>query len=107
MKWRAEFLKAERSKTPNNPNRRINIRIQVTEMTEIVEEATKFFNVVQHNSRSTKNTFNHGGQDPLKDCEVEFKAHLDALYEISLYSNKIKSRTAGRLPVDNGVVFYN
>ena len=107
MKWRAEFIKADRAKTPKNPNMRIRVKIQVTEVTEIVEDVTKFFNVFHCTARSTENTFFRGGQDPWKDCEVEFKARLDALSELSLYSNKIKSCTSGRLPEDDGVVFNN
>ena len=42
MTWKSKFLKSEISKTPNNPNRRINFKIQVTEMTETLEEATNF-----------------------------------------------------------------
>ena len=38
MKWRAEFLMAERAKTPNDKFRRIKIKIQVDTMTDIVEE---------------------------------------------------------------------
>ena len=53
-------------------------------MMEILEEATKFFNVGQSNFISIGKTFFHGGQDPWEDCEVEFKAHMDALSELSL-----------------------
>ena len=49
---------------------RINIKIKVTEMTEIIEDSTKLFNVGQCNYVSIKNIFCHGGQDPWKDCEV-------------------------------------
>ena len=76
-------------------------------MTEIVEEAAKLFNVYQRTSRSIEKTFCHGGKDLWKDYKVEFKAHLDALSGLSLYSNKIKSRTDGRLPADDGVLFNN
>ena len=37
----------------------------------------------------------------------ELKAHLDAFSELSLYYNKIKIRTAGRIQADYGVVFNN
>ena len=107
VKWRAKFLKAERAITLNNPNRCINMKIQVTEMTYILEKATKLFNVGQNTSISFKNTFCHGSQDPWKDCEVELKEHLDALSELSLYYNKIKSRTDVRPPADDGDVFNN
>ena len=33
MKCRAKFIKDERAKMPNNPNRRIKINIQVTDTT--------------------------------------------------------------------------
>ena len=107
MKWRAEFIKADRAKTPKNPNMRIRVKIQVTEVTEIVEDVTKFFNVFHCTARSTENTFFRGGQYPWKDCEVEFKDHLDAPSKLYIYSNIIKISTAGRIPADDGVVFNN
>ena len=105
MRWKAEFLKAEISKIPNNPNMHINIKIQVNDMTEIVAETPNLFNTVQHTSRYIKKIFCHGGQDLCKEYQVEFKAHLDVLYEISLYSNKIKCSTTGRLPADDQIAF--
>ena len=59
------------------------------------------FNVGQSTSKSIKNKFHHGGRDPWKDCKVEFKAHIYALSELFLYSNKIRSCTSGMLPADD------
>ena len=47
MKWRAEYIKAERAKTPNEPMRRIQLKIQVDKMTDLVEQSVKTFNEKQ------------------------------------------------------------
>ena len=44
IKWRAQFLMAERAKTPDNKSRRIKIKIQVDTITDIVDDSTKTLN---------------------------------------------------------------
>ena len=79
MKWRAEFLMAERAKTPNHKFRRIKIKIQVDTMTDIVEELTNAFYDGQSNSRSIKKVFSFTGQDPWVERKNNLKAHIDSL----------------------------
>ena len=88
MRFRAEYLKAERAKTPDEPMRRIKIKIQVVKMTEIVEQSVKTFNDKQCGNPSIRNTFKKAGQHPWEDCEEDFKAHLDALEKLPLYKNE-------------------
>ena len=84
MKWRAEFLMAERAKTPNHKFRRIKIKIQVDTMTDIVEESTKNFNDVRRNSRSIEKAFRFAGQDTWVGRKKESKIHLGSLVKIPL-----------------------
>ena len=84
MKWRAEFLMDERSKTPNNKFRLINIKIQVDTMTDTVDESTKALNYGQHTSRYIKKDFRLAGQDPWEERKNGLKAHMDSLAKFQL-----------------------
>ena len=57
----------------------------IVKMMDIVEESMRNFNARQRETSSIRNTFVSAGQDPWKDCSVEFKAHLDKLSELPLY----------------------
>ena len=109
IKWRGEYIRAQRQLTPNEPNKRIKIKIVIVKMTEIVEEAVRIFNAGQRTSRSIEKTFRSAGQDPWVNCEKEFKAHLDALAKLPLRSimeKSIAARTAKKLPGgDDGIEF--
>ena len=85
LRYRKKYIEAERAKTPDQPNRRIAMKIDVVKMTEIVEEAHKIINEKQRTTRSIEKTFRAAGQDPWVDCDAEFKAHLDKLSELPLY----------------------
>ena len=101
LQYRTQFLRDERAKTPNDPNRRIQIKIQVDTMTDIVEKAVKTFNAAQRSKRSIAKTFKSAGQDPWSPCADEFKAHLDELAKLPLYQlveNGIESRMGANLP---------
>ena len=101
MKWRAEFLMAERAKNPNDKFRRIKIKIQLDMMTDIVEESTKDFNYGQRTSRSINKAFRFAGQDTWVERNNEFKAHLDSLAKLTLYQmveNVLEHHTPGKAP---------
>ena len=87
MRFRAEYLKAERAKTPEEPMRRIKVKIQVDKMTELVEKSVKIFNDGQRGNPSIAKTFKSAGQHPWEACEEEFKAHLDSLEKLPLYKS--------------------
>ena len=89
MKWRSEFLMAERAKTPNDKFRRIKIKIQVFTMTNIVEDSTNYFNYEQRTSRSIKKAFRFSGQDPWVEIKNNFKAHPNSLAKTPLYQWRI------------------
>ena len=97
--WRADYLKAERAKTPDEPDRRIKIKIQVDKMTELVEQSRMTFNAGQLATRSIAKTFKAAGQHPWEECEEEFKAHLDALEKLPLY--KCEKRAHNRILSNN------
>ena len=59
LKWRDEFLKNERAKTPKNPNQRIKINIWVDQMMDITKESVKTFNEGHSNSLSIENKFSY------------------------------------------------
>ena len=99
--FRTQFIRKERERTPDDPNRRINMKIQVDTMTDIVEKAVKTFNSHQRTKRSIAKTFRNAGQDPWNPCEEDFKAHLDELAKLPLYrimEDGIESRTGVKLP---------
>ena len=101
MKWRAEFLMAERAKTPNDKFRRITIKIQVDMMTGVVEDSTKAFNDGQRTSRSIEKAFRFSGQYPWVKSKNKFKAHLDSLAKLTLYQmveNVLEHHTPGKAP---------
>ena len=109
LKYRKEFIKAERAKTPDDPNRRITMKIPVVQMMEIIEEAIKEFNRRQRETGSIRKMFVSAGQNPWVECEEEFKEHLDALAKLPVYGGckttkdlledkLIKSRTGLKLP---------
>ena len=84
MKWRAEFLMADRSKTPNNKFRRFNINIQVDTMTDTVEDSTKALNCGQHTARCIKKDFRFSGQYPWVERKNGLKAHINSLAKLQL-----------------------
>ena len=101
MKWRAEFLMAERAKTPNDKFRRIKIKIQVFTMTNIVEDSTNYFNYEHRTSMSIKKALRFAGQDPWVEITNDFKAHLNSLDKPPLYlmvENVLEHRTPVKLP---------
>ena len=103
LRYRKTFMEAERAKTPDQPNRRIAMKIDIVKMTEIIEEAHKIINERHCKSRSIEKTFRSAGQDHWTDCEAEFKAHLDKLAELPLYGlvkKGIESQTAAVLDDD-------
>ena len=85
LKYRAEFIKAERAKHPNEPNKRIQMKVPIEKMMELVEASVKEFNVGQRKTRSIEKTFISAGQHPWMDCEEQFEAHLDGLSKLPLY----------------------
>ena len=100
-----QFIRKERERTPDDPNRRINMKIQVDTMTDIVEKAVKTFNSHQRTKRSIAKTFRNAGQDPWNPCEEDFKAHLDGLAKLPLYQlmeDGIESRTGVKLSTGGG-----
>ena len=83
--YRREFIRAERKKS-NGPNKRVTKQMLIVKMMDIVEESVREFNARQRETSSIRNAFVSAGQDPWKDCSVEFKANLDKqLSELSLY----------------------
>ena len=60
------------------------MQMPIVKMMNIVEESVRDFNARQRETSSLRNTFVLAGQDPWKDCSVEFKAHLDKLSELPL-----------------------
>ena len=74
----------ERSKTPDNKFRLINIKIQVDTMTDTVDESTKALNYGQHTSRYIKKDFRLVGQDPWEERKNGLKAHMDSLAKFQL-----------------------
>ena len=84
MKWRAEFLMADRAKTPNNKLRRIKINIQVNMMTDTVAESIKGLNCGQHTSRYMKKYFRFAGQDPWVERKNGLKAPINSLAKLQL-----------------------
>ena len=72
LKWHAGYIRAERAKTPNNPYRRIEAKITVDNMMNIIEEVVVEFNTDQRRTRSVDKTFRAAGQDPWVDCDIEF-----------------------------------
>jgi len=96
--WRAEYVRAERAKTPDEPLRRVKLKMNIEKMTEITEAAVKEFNRLERkdNRRSIAKTFKSAGQDPWDHCEEAFKEHLDALEKLPMYKMmeaRIEART--------------
>ena len=84
LRYRTEFIRAERAKTTNKPGRRIKMKIPIVTMMEIIEDAVKRFNQRQRETESIKRTFISAGQHPWYDCKVDFKLHLDGLSTLPL-----------------------
>ena len=63
LRFRDKFIKAERAKTPDQPIRCIKIKVQIVKLTEIVEEATKIFNIGQRTNSSIEKNVRSAGQD--------------------------------------------
>ena len=57
LKYRAEFIKAEKAKHPDQPNKRIKMKVTIEKMMELVENAVKEFNAGQRETRSIEKTF--------------------------------------------------
>ena len=73
---------------PNEPDRRMKVKIKVDRMTEIIEATIKEFNAGQRMNRSIAHTFKVAGQDPRDDsddCKAMFKEHLDSLAKLPMY----------------------
>ena len=109
LMYRTEFIRDERAKTPNDPDRRVKMKVPIVKMMEIIEDAVKKFNKRQRETESIKRTFISAGQHPWKDCKEEFKRHLDGLSTLPLYGGcktsshviedrNLKSRTGLSLP---------
>ena len=92
LKYRSDFIKAERAKYPDEPNKRISMKLPIVKMMDIIEESVKEFNFKQRGTESIKNTFIQAGQHPWKDCKDEFKAHLDKLSKLPLYGGCSKKK---------------
>lgn len=94
-KWRAQYIKAERSRL-GDKHAHIKLKMNIEEMTSIIEKSVKHFNSLQKESRSIAKTFIKAGQDPYTNCEEEFNAHLEALAKLPSYSStyKIEELTA-------------
>ena len=85
LRYRKECIEAEWAKTPDQPNRCVAMKIDIVNMTGIIEEAHRIVNERQHKTRSIEKTFRAVGQDPWVDYEAKFKAHLDKLAKLPLY----------------------
>ena len=100
LKWRAEFIKAERERHPDEPHRRVKLKISIEKMTEIIEAAIKEFNLSEKKNQSIKKTFKAAGQDIWSDWEeVEplFEEHLNKLAKLPLYKHTIENQTSTEL----------
>ena len=85
LRYRKAYIKAERAKTPNQPNRCTKMNIDIVKMTEIIEETHKIINAKQRTSSSIENNFRSAGQDPWVNSEVESKFHLDNLLDDDIF----------------------
>jgi hypothetical protein len=52
---------------------------------------------VQLSSESIRKTFRKVNQDPWRDCEIEFNAHLDSLQEDAIYKKNLDNQSAAEL----------
>ena len=91
LKYRSEFIRAERAKYPDEPDRRVAMKLPIEKMMEIIEAAVVEFNTKQRETESIKGTFISAGQHPWKDCSKEFTAHLDNLAKLPLYGGCCKN----------------
>ena len=85
LKYRADYIKSERARYPDEPNRRVQMKMPVVDMMEIIESSVKEFNLGQRETRSVEKTFISAGQHPWRDCKKQFKKHLDYLSTLPLY----------------------
>lgn len=90
--------KAEIESSGGSPNNaRIKFKMPIDEMTVIVEDGVKDFNIKQHTTESVRKMFRKVNQDPWLDCKKELDAHLDSLQENSMYKTLYDSNTAAEL----------
>jgi len=61
LKYRIWFLKKERAKTPDQPNRRITMKMPIEEMMKIIEDSIYQFNNRQIETESIRKTFVSAG----------------------------------------------
>ena len=96
----ASVVRKSLTLSPEQPMRRIKLKIKVDVMTKIIEAAVKEFNLSERKNQSIKKTFKAAGQDIWDDWdEVEplFEAHLDGLAKLPLYANIIENQTSAEL----------
>eukprot|EP00956_Cyclotella_meneghiniana_P024783 scaffold50391_cov37-Cyclotella_meneghiniana.AAC.1 len=100
-KWRTNFIankKAEIEREGGSPNNaRIKFKMPIDEMTVIVEDGVKEFNIQQHSVDSVRKMFRKVDQDPWNDCKAEFEAHLNSLTENSMYKTLDNNNRAADL----------
>eukprot|EP00957_Ditylum_brightwellii_P079746 6063028-Ditylum_brightwellii.AAC.1 len=89
-KWCAQYIRAERLRL-GDKHTHIKLKMNIEEMTSIIEMNVKHFNSLQKESRYIAKTFIKTGQDPYTDCEEESNSHLDALTKLLSYSSTDKS----------------
>ena len=73
LQYRAGFIRAEKAKYTDKPDKHIKMKLPIVEMMDIIEKAVVEFNTKQRETQSIKKTFLSAGQHPWQDCEKEFE----------------------------------
>ena len=74
-----------KSSSANDSNKRVTMQVPVAKMMDIIKGSVREFNKRQRDTASISKTFVLAGQNPWKDCNEEFKAHLDRHSELPLH----------------------
>ena len=114
LQYRAGFIRAEKAKYTDKPDKHIKMKLPIVEMMDIIEKAVVEFNTKQRETQSIKKTFLSAGQHPWQDCEKEFEEHLQKLSKLPLYGGcktlrdnisemQLRTRVPMRLELEDGM----
>ena len=92
--WRTRFIKEKRLEGVSG---KLKVKIPRDVLINIIEESIKKMNRLQQEKPTIRSMFQKAGQDPVVNCEEQFKMHLDSLQKDSMYKTIINNQQAVHL----------
>ena len=92
--WRTRFIKEKRLEGVSG---KLKVKIPRDVLINIIEESIKKMNRLQQQKPTIRSMFQKAEQDPVVNCEEQFKMHLDSLQKNSMYKTIINNQQAVHL----------